>query len=151
MGLSEAVSGGGTSEHSNRGGPNPVFRVDNQSREVQIQTHSGVFVRRLRIPPRFHPCKTLRVSLNKRSVVKQGKKATHICSRIEGSIPGPEKVHGNVSKSDSVSSYGQLNSGSLHKQRGRNPLSGDVCSPVEDHNLVNHYLITHKAATFQVA
>ena len=32
--------------------------------------------------------------------------------------------------------YRQLNSSSLHKQTRRNPLSGDVCSPVEDHDLV---------------
>ena len=32
--------------------------------------------------------------------------------------------------------YGQLNSSSLHKQTRRNPLGGDVRSPVEDHDLV---------------
>ena len=36
----------------------------------------------------------------------------------------------------SASCNGQLNSGSLHKQTRRNSLSRDVCSPVEDHDLV---------------
>ena len=35
-----------------------VLRVDNQSREVRTQTYSGIFVRGLRVPPRFSPCKT---------------------------------------------------------------------------------------------
>ena len=34
------------------------FRVDNKSGKVRTQTYSGVFVHRLRIPPRFSPCKT---------------------------------------------------------------------------------------------
>ena len=79
---------------------------------------------------------SLRASLYKRSVIRQGKKATHKCSRVEGGISGPEKVQGPVSKSNIVGCYGQLNSGSLHKQTRRNPLSGDVCSPVENHDLV---------------
>ena len=79
---------------------------------------------------------SLRASLYNRSVVIQGKKATHKCSRVEGSISGPEKVQGPVSKSNSVGYYRQLNSGSLHKQTRRNPLSRDVCSPVENHDLV---------------
>ena len=36
----------------------------------------------------------------------------------------------------SVSCYGQLNSGRVHKQTRRNPLVGDMRSPVEDHDLV---------------
>ena len=39
-------------------------------------------------------------------------------------------------KPNSVDCYGQLNSSSLHKQTRRNPLGGDVRSPVEDHDLV---------------
>ena len=35
-----------------------VLRVNNHSREVQTQTHSGVLVCGLRTPPRFSPCKT---------------------------------------------------------------------------------------------
>ena len=65
-----------------------------------------------------------------------GKKATHKCSRIECGISGPEKVQGPVSKSNSVGCYGQINSSSLHKQTMRNPLCRDVCSPVENHDLV---------------
>ena len=79
---------------------------------------------------------SLRASLYQRSVVRQGKKASHKCSRVEGDISGPEKVQGPVSKSNSVGCYGQLNSISIHKQTRRNPLSGDVCSPVENHYLM---------------
>ena len=40
--------------NTDRGKSNPVLSVENQSRvQVQAQTHSGVFVRGLRIPPRF--------------------------------------------------------------------------------------------------
>ena len=79
---------------------------------------------------------SLRASLYIKPVVRQGVKATHKYSRVEGGISGPEKVQRPVSKSNSVGSYGQLKSSSLHKQTGRNPLSGDVCSPVENHDLV---------------
>ena len=41
-----------------------------------------------------------------------------------------------MSKPNSVGCYRQLNSSSLHKQARRNPLGGDVCSPVENHDLV---------------
>ena len=63
-----------------------------------------------------------------------GKKATHKCFRAEGSFSGPSNVQGPVSKPNSDGCYGQLHSSSLHKQT-RNPLSRDVCSPVEDHDL----------------
>ena len=79
---------------------------------------------------------SLRANLYKRSVVRQGKKATHKCSRAEGGFSGPSKVQGPVSKPNSVGCYRQLNSSSLHKQTRRNPLGGDVRSPVEDHDLV---------------
>ena len=62
--------------------------------------------------------------------------ATHKCSRAEGGFSGPSKVQGPVSKTNSVGCYRQLNSSSLHKQTKRNPLGGDVHSPVEDHDLV---------------
>ena len=64
------------------------------------------------------------------------KKATHKCSRADGSFSGPSKVQGPVSKPNSVGCYGQLNSISLHKRTRRNPLGGDVRSPVENHDLV---------------
>ena len=93
--------------------------------------------------------RSLRANLCKRSVVRHGKKATHKCSRAEGSFSGPLKVQGPVSKPNSVGCYRQLNSSSLHKQIRRNPLGGDVRSPVEDQDLMlsscYHYQITLKA------
>ena len=80
--------------------------------------------------------RSLKANLCKRSVVRQGKKATHKCSRAEGGFSGPSKVQGPVPKPNSVGCYRQLNSSSLHKQTRRNPLGGDVHSPVEDHELV---------------
>ena len=80
--------------------------------------------------------RSLRPKLYKGSVVRSGKKATHKCPRIEGSLPGPSRLQGQVPESNSVSCDGQLNSGSLHQQTGRNTLSRDVRSPVEDHDLV---------------
>ena len=69
-------------------------------------------------------------------MVRTRKKATHKCSRIEGGLTGPSSVQGPVSEPNSFSCLGQLNSSSLHKQTRRNSLSGDVCTPVEDHDLV---------------
>ena len=80
--------------------------------------------------------RSLRARLYKGSVVRQGKKATNKCSRAEGGFSGPSNVQGPVSKPNSVGCYGELNSSSLHKQTRRNSLSGDGCSPVEDHDLV---------------
>ena len=65
-----------------------------------------------------------------------GKMATHKCSRIEGGLTGPSSVQGPVPEPNSSSCNRQLNSGSLHKQTRRNSLSGDVCAPVEDHDMV---------------
>ena len=79
---------------------------------------------------------SLRASLYKWSVVRQGKKTTHKCSRAEGRFSSPSKVQVLVSKPNGVGCYGQLNSSSLHKQIRRNPLYGDVRSPMEDHDLV---------------
>ena len=78
----------------------------------------------------------LRTKFYKGSVVKSGEKATHKCPRVEGGFTGPPKVHGPVSKPNSSSGNGQLNSGSLHKQTRRNSLSGDLCAPVVDHDMV---------------
>ena len=52
------VSGGSPSEHTDSGRPNSVLGVDNKSGKIRTETYSGVFVRGLRIPPRFSPCKT---------------------------------------------------------------------------------------------
>ena len=41
------VSERSTSEHSDRGRPDQVLRVDNKSGEVQTKTYSGVFIRGL--------------------------------------------------------------------------------------------------------
>ena len=58
MAYQDLVPGGGTSEHSDHGRYKTVFRVVNQSREVRTQTHSGVFVHVLQIPPILSPYKT---------------------------------------------------------------------------------------------
>ena len=80
--------------------------------------------------------RSLRPKFYQRSVVRTGKKATLKCPRIEGSLTGPSLVQGPVSEPNRSSCHGQLNSGSLHKQTRRNSLSGDVCTPVEDHDMV---------------
>ena len=79
---------------------------------------------------------SLRSKFYKGSVVRSGKKATHKCPRIEGGLPGPSRLQGPVPEPNSASCDGQLNCGSLHQQTRRNTLSRDVCSPVEDHDLV---------------
>ena len=68
--------------------------------------------------------------------MRQGKKATHKCSRAEGGFSGPSKVQGPVSKPNNVGCYRQLNSSGLHEQTRRNPLGRDVHPPVEDHDLM---------------
>ena len=50
--------------------------------------------------------------------------------------PGPKTLQRPVSGPNSASCDRQLKSGSLHKQTWRNTLSGNVCSPVEDHDVV---------------
>ena len=80
--------------------------------------------------------RSLKSKFYSRTVVRTGKKATHKCPRIEGGLTGPSSVQGPVSEPNSFSCQGQLNSSSLHKQTGRNTLSGDVCTPVENHDLV---------------
>ena len=52
------------------------------------------------------------------------------------SILGPETVQASVLESNSVGSYRQLNSGTLHKQTGKEPLSRDMCTLVENYELV---------------
>ena len=63
-------------------------------------------------------------------------KATYKCSRVEGGFSGSSNVQGPVSKPNSVGCDRQLNSGSLYKQAGNNPLGGGVRSPVENHDLL---------------
>ena len=241
------VSGGSPSEHTGSGRSKSVLGVDQKPGKIRTESYPGVFIRRLRVPPGFTPCKTHSremaqtpgfdpttqvktcfdckmfdvsnwvASLNgedgpggtpshealsissqgaleissvigqppsldrvhfgtprlvaesckhdewrepssqrpqyptlyrclkrrlgrskfyKGSVVRSGEKATHKRPRVEGGFTGPPKVQGPVSKPNSSSGNGQLNSGSLHKQTRRNSLSGDVCAPVEDHDMV---------------
>ena len=52
------VSGGSPSEHSGGGRPNPVLGLDNKSGKIRTETYSRVFIRGLRIPSSFSPCKT---------------------------------------------------------------------------------------------
>ena len=73
---------------------------------------------------------SLRTKFYKGSVVRQGKKATHKCSPVEGGLTGPSKLQRPVSEPNSSNYNGQLNSGSLHKQTRRNSLIRDVHSPV---------------------
>ena len=80
--------------------------------------------------------RSLKPKFYKGAVVRWGKKATCKCSRVEGGITGLSKFQGPVSEPNCASCNGQLNSGSLHKQTGRNSLSRDVCTPVEDQDLV---------------
>ena len=69
-------------------------------------------------------------------MVRQGKKATNKSPRVESGLSGCTTLQGPVSEPNSVGCYRQLNSGSLHKKTRRNPLSGDVCSTVKNHDLV---------------
>ena len=80
--------------------------------------------------------RSLRSKFYKGSVVRSGKKATHKCPRIEGGLAGPSRFQGPVPEPNSASCDVQLNSGSLHQQTRRNSLSRDVCSPVEDYDLM---------------
>ena len=73
---------------------------------------------------------------SQKTVVRQGKRLHINVSRVEGGLSGPSKLQRPVSEPNSVGCYGQLNSGSLHKQTRRNSLSRDVRSPVEDHDMV---------------
>ena len=79
---------------------------------------------------------SLKPKFYKGSVVRRVKKATHKCSRVEGHLTCPSTFQGPVSEPNCASCNGQLNSSSLHKQAGWNSLSGDVRTPVEDHDLV---------------
>ena len=52
-----SIPGGSPSEHSGSGRSNPVLGMDHQSTKIRTESHSGVFVCGLRVPPRFSPCK----------------------------------------------------------------------------------------------
>ena len=86
---------------------------------------------------------SLRANLCKGSVVRQGKKATHKCSRVEGGFSDPSKFQGPVSKPKSVGCNGQLNCGGLHKQGGTH--SAVMCVLWKIMTWSHHYQITLKA------
>ena len=82
---------------------------------------------------------------HKGCVVRSGKKATHICPRIEGGLPGPSRLQGPVPESNSVSCDVQLNSGSLHQQQGGTH-SVEMCALLwKIMTWCHHYHITLKA------
>ena len=87
-------------------------------------------------PTLYRLRRSLRTKFYQRSGVTPGKKATHKRPRIESCLSGPETLQRPVSGPNSASCDGQLNCGSLHKQTRRNTLSGDVHTPVENHDLV---------------
>ena len=73
-----------------------------------------------------------------------GKKATHKCSRAEGSFSGPSKVQGPVSKPNSVGCYGQLVVAYINKQGGIH--SAEMCALLwKIMTWCHHYQITLKA------
>ena len=80
--------------------------------------------------------RSLRTKFYPRSVVSPGKRPSHKRPRIESCLSGPETLQGPVPGPNSASCNGQLNCGCLHKQTRGNTLSGDVCTPVENHDLV---------------
>ena len=87
-----------------------------------------------RLKQRLGP--SLRTKFYTRSVVSPGKRASHKRPRIKSCLSGPETLQRPVSGPNSASCDGQLNCGGLHKQTRGNTLSGDVCTPVENHDLV---------------
>ena len=80
--------------------------------------------------------RSLRTKFYTRSVVSPGKRAPHKRPRIKSCLSGPETLQRPVSGPNRTSCYGQLNCGGLHKQTRGNTLSGDVYTPVENHDLV---------------
>ena len=80
--------------------------------------------------------RSLRTQFYQRSLVTPGKRATYKRPRIESCLSGPETLQRPVSGPNSASCDRQLNCGSLHKQTRGNTLSGDVRTPVENHDMV---------------
>ena len=78
-------------------------------------------------------------------MVRQGKKATHICSRIEGGLSGPLKLQEPVSEPNSVGCNGQLNSCSLHNKQGGTHSAEMCCLLWKIMTWCHHYQITLKA------
>ena len=93
--------------------------------------------------------RSLKPKFYKGSVVRQEKKATHKCSRIEGSLTGPSKLQRPVSKLNSASCNGQLNKVAyINKQGGTH--SAEMCALLwKIMTWCHHYHIALKASTFQ--
>ena len=66
--------------------------------------------------------------------LEQVRKATQKCSRVEGVFSGSSRFNDQYQNQTVL--VAMDNSSNLHKQTRRNPLSGDVRSPVENHDLV---------------
>ena len=112
---------------------NPINMMKGSDQRPQYPTLYRCLKRRLG--------RSLRSKFYEGSVVRSGKKTTYKHPRVEGSFTGSSKVQGPVSEPNSSSCNEQLNSGSLHKQTRRNTLSGNVRSPMEDHDMVS--LLSH--------
>ena len=69
-------------------------------------------------------------------MVSPGKRASHKHPRIKSCLSSPETLQRPVSGPNRASCDGQLNCGGLDKQTRGTTLSGDVCTPVENHDLV---------------
>ena len=82
-------------------------------------------------------------SLYKRSVVRQGKKATH--KWLKAGFSGPPEIQVPVSKPNSVGYYGQLNSNSLHKKQGGTHSAEMYALLWKIMTWCHHYQITLKA------
>ena len=75
----------------------------------------------------------------------RAKKAIHKCYRAEGGVSGPSKFQGPVPKPNSSGCYGQLNSISLHKHKGRTH-SAEMCTLLwKIVTWCHHYQIALKA------
>ena len=89
--------------------------------------------------------RSLRANLCKRSMVRQGKKATHKCSRAEGGFSGPSKVQGPVSNQTVlVATDNSTVVAYINKQGGTH--SAEMCAPLwKIRTWCHHYQITLKA------
>ena len=146
-------SGRSTSEHSDSGRSDPVLRVDNKSGEIQTKlTQVFSFVgykyhldsalvkptqeRWLKLQDLILRLKSKQFLTARCLMLLIGLLAsTHRCLELKAVSLALQRFKYQC-QNQSVGCYGQLNSSSLHKQTRMSPLSRDVCSPVEDHELV---------------
>ena len=88
--------------------------------------------------------RSLRTNLYKGSVVRQGKKATHKCSRVEGGLAGPSKLQGPVSEPVLVAMENSIVVAYINKQGGTH--SAEMCTVLwKIMTWCHHYQITLKA------